>query len=625
MRRALLIGADPAGFVGEDAARARLVGIPDDLARVDAALARHGFAHRTIITGDAASRDGILAAFRELIAEASADDAVFVYYTGHGGLAINPDHGAVDPPEPRYFQYIVPSDHSHAKFRGIFSAELTAVVADLTAVTTNVTVALDCCHATGGLMGKRTYRTRAIPRPWAGNIAEFVVWLRQQGHDLSLAAQRVEGNPHALRLVACSAEETASEFDDPDGNRGGVMTTAFVEHLNAAAGVDPPPIWDALGKAIRATVVAEIPTQNPDVLGPTGRRLFTVDATETRDIFAMFVDAGFTFLRGGSVHGIRVGDRFLVLPLNVAAPDRELALAELEAELVATTITRVKRTDFSDRSPVPAGARAVRIVRTLRRHLVALDGSAADPALAAAIAASPRLAIAGSDEQDPLLATVTGDEQTITILDVDATPVRVLPAGNSSEHAQAIVGVLEQLARVRELLDLRSGEGPLALDPPGVEWAIVLPEGLQKLPHEGAELHAGDQFAAIVAQPGSRSIYVSILGVMPDRSIALLSASEPQGVNLAQGEQYVLGQDRAGLVVGIPIPWPDVVPAVPQPLELVVVATDFPVDLRPLAADLHDVNELIARVGKLVIHLGDEPAPRECRLAVVRRSARVAP
>jgi len=77
-RRALLIGSQTHGLEGVDA----------DVGRMSDALASRGFAITPCI-GAAATRDGILGAYEQLIAETQWLDAVCIYYSGHGGRVEN--------------------------------------------------------------------------------------------------------------------------------------------------------------------------------------------------------------------------------------------------------------------------------------------------------------------------------------------------------------------------------------------------------------------------------------------------------------------------------------------------------------------------------------------------------
>lgn len=590
-RRALLIGCPTFG----------LEGVEDDVDRVDVALRLYDFERRHV-TGPAATRDAILAALRRLIADTDADDAVLVYYSGHGGLAENRaarrivldgrPHAAI--PEPSRYQYIVPVDHGPGNFRGIFSAELSALLAELTAITTNVTVVLDCCHATGTALAPR-FRARAIPLPWAGDISEHLAWLRAQGYDLSMRATAVEGNPHAVRLVACAANQRAYEVaDDEHGTRGGLLTGAFVELLREVHG-GLPPSWDAIGKAIRERVRLKMSGQHPDVLGPKDRRLFTCEALARVDAFAYFEHNGEPRLRAGALHGIRTGDRFLVMPINAAVPDSDLALAELEADDVGAHVTRVKLSTRIGGAALPPGARAIRSHTEHRRHPVRVYGGGLFVApLTAAIAASPRLQLAASDE--PALAGITAAPSgALELRDDHGVLVRRDRADEDAWPALApIVRTLEQLARVRELLELRGADGPGFLSPPIVAWGRIRPDGVEWLPADGATLHAGDRLVVKITSACQLPIHASVLGVGVDRSITLQSAAMPHGVPLREGETYVLGRDSSGQLLGLPLQWPDHTDSSePQPLALTIVATDLPVDLRSLESGLHDARELL--------------------------------
>src|ERR1700730_6275885 len=101
-RRALLVGSQTAGLSGPEV----------DVERMRAALSALEFEVRACIGRDA-RRDGIIASYGELVADTAQGDAAVVYYSGHGGLAPNPDYTPLDSAEnfqPRFYQFIVPTD-----------------------------------------------------------------------------------------------------------------------------------------------------------------------------------------------------------------------------------------------------------------------------------------------------------------------------------------------------------------------------------------------------------------------------------------------------------------------------------------------------------------------------------
>ena len=594
MRRALLIGCQ----TGE------LVGVHHDLEIVDDALALPAFRfERRVIQKEAATRDGILAALRRLIDDSRPEDTVLLYYSGHGGLVPNPAHrpprgdGSPAPAlaEPATYQYIVPNDHRADAFRGIFRAELSALVAALTAVTRNVTVVLDCCHSSGITMadprGYPIYRPRGlevpkrVPLPWAADLAAHITWLKGQGYDLSAEAGHIEGNPYAVRLAACKASQRAHEYTDRDGRSGGLLTQAFVRRLRAIdeAGGEFPD-WIALGMAIDAEVREQIPGQHPEVSGPHTRRLFGVDAGDRTDIFAFAEEHGQPRLRGGWLHGIRRGDRFFIMPLEAGRPDRALALAEAEALDVEPAHSGLRLAPFPGRPPIPAGARAFRVDARLRRHPIRVAGD--DPSthatLLAAIAASPRLRPA--DDQEPALATVRAGPA-LALLDAEDRPLRHPHAlADAPDAIPDAIAALERLARASDLETLESGTGPNNLsNPPTISWGRVRGDRLEPLAAALPILAVGERiYVTVATPPRTRPLYVSILIIEVDRAIRRLTA-EAEGAEIFPGESRTFGADAAGQVRGVALRWSKHVPKdMHQPVTLVIVSSDLPLDLGSL-------------------------------------------
>lgn len=77
-RRGLLIGSRTKGPEGKE-----LEGTEIDVQMMAVVLKKYGF-DITRCIGSNATRDGILAAWQNLISATSADDAVVIHYSGHG-------------------------------------------------------------------------------------------------------------------------------------------------------------------------------------------------------------------------------------------------------------------------------------------------------------------------------------------------------------------------------------------------------------------------------------------------------------------------------------------------------------------------------------------------------------
>ena len=159
-KRALIIGSQTSG----------LSGVHNDVKSVDGLISSLGF-ETTVCVEQQASRQGILEGYEQLITDTEAGDAAFIFYSGHGGLAANPNYQAMTEagrPVPRYYQFIVPFDMDESTeddFRGVTSLELSVLLARLTEKTKNVTVMLDCCHA-ARMSRDLSLMPKALPKPW---------------------------------------------------------------------------------------------------------------------------------------------------------------------------------------------------------------------------------------------------------------------------------------------------------------------------------------------------------------------------------------------------------------------------------------------------------------------------
>lgn len=608
-RRALLLGSQTNG----------LRGVHSDVAAVDAFLAAREFERRVLLDADA-TRDGILAALRALVDDSADGDVIVLYYSGHGGRIANPQH-ASDSDEPRHYTCIIPFDHKPDDFRAIFSAELSVFLAELSLKTRNITVILDCCHAEHALAGE-TLVPKAIELPWRSDVEKHRDWLREQGYDLRARAEYAEGNPHVVRMAACKSSQSAYELVTAEGDAHGLMTDALLRVLSDAGDAAPP--WHAIAADVCARVTARYSTQEPLVLGPSERLLFDTIATPRTDVLTLRDREGVPYLSGGSLHGVALKSRYLLMPVNANRADRELALAEAEVVEVFTDRARVVL-EPRDGAPAPKpGTRAYLVDPQVRRHPVALVGLA-EPlgdALALRITASPRLRVQEPESTDPAMS-LRASEGGLTLHDRAGLAVRKPwppdPAP-TAEALQAIVEYAEQLARVDDLLDLPPAEGPTLLPmAPTLRWGRVGDVTSVFLPSAGARLQVSDRIYIRAASNSPVSVYVSILRIDVDRSIKVMTSGSPSGVELRPGETYTLGLDDLGQTFGVPLEWPAHVPTnTPQPVRFVAICTDLPIDLRSLESDAgtaalrRSLDELLDPQGRIV-HKGPESKPRSAR------------
>lgn len=566
-RRALLIGSQIAG----------LQGVHADVALMAEVLETAGFSARTL-TGSQAGRPGILAAYRELIEDCGDGDAALVYYSGHGGRLRNP-FASQDPDAPPYVQFIVPTDFDApgTAFAGILDEELALLQRELTMRTPNVTSILDCCHS-ARMSRDPALTPKALPRSGGHSWADIRDAYLRARDDPGASEIRRDGNPLAVRVVACAPEQSAYELDLPDGSRHGALTAMLARALAQADAARLT--WHQLLDVLRPAVMDLAALQRPEVEGPADRLLFSTGTREATGVLPVHVEAGTAYLTAAALFGLGVGDVYAVV---APGGDPAQALGTAVIETLAGDRARL-RLDGTDAARLPPGTEAYPRRVALARRPVAVRPPD-DPGrerVVAALGASPHLRIAAPGEAG-LLATVELAHGTAQLLDAHGEPLSP-PAALTDEALRSLDRGVQQLARAAHLRDLPPGTGPARLpDDVTVEYSLLAAGGPPPLAAAGEHLFDGDQLLVRIRNEGTEQRYVSLFDIGLRGTISLLSESEPSGLSLAPGDEQVLYRTPAGLT-GIELYWPDDLPAGgPRPESVIAVITDRPQDLRRLA------------------------------------------
>jgi Caspase domain len=275
--RAVVIGSEIEG----------LTGVGRDLDLVAELLSDRGFEIRRHEKGTA-TRDAIGLALRELAADTRPGDAVAVYYSGHGGRALD-----TEPPLAgglQAAQFIAPYDYPDTTaddFRGITALELSVHMAALSERTSNVTVLLDCCYSSR-MARHLDLVPKAIPHTTYVDVAAHLarVGIDELARGLG---RNVEGNPDVVRLVAAGPAQQAFEYQGPDGQVG--LFTEALHRLLTAAG-DTPLTWAAVARELRKWVQVLAPNQRPEAEGPASRLLFTTDVRSLTGVLTVATATG---------------------------------------------------------------------------------------------------------------------------------------------------------------------------------------------------------------------------------------------------------------------------------------------------------------------------------------------
>ena len=581
-RRAVLIGSETYGLRGCDA----------DVALMHEVLAATGFDAIEVRTGHDASRAGILDAFEQLVASIAADDAVLLYYSGHGARVVRPDFEERKAAGlPVHFQFVVPFDMDDSvpgDFRGVLSEELTAYQRRMTdrfhqlGAVPNVTTVLDCCHS--GYMARAV---DAMPKSVEPEAKGF----RMRGireHAAALGAETAAGglttNPDAVRVVACQPEQSAFEFPSARGGRHGALTDAFASVLEE---LGPAPVsWRVVGELIRRRVRALVPEQRPDLEGPGDRLVFSPDSLAQADALAISLVDDEPTIEAASILGISVGDEFRLV---IAGHDDTIGTAVVTR--VGGTGATLKITPDTAREALQSNALAVPTRLTVPKVQVFVDysGPAADE-FRDQLTESSRVKLA--TDQTSAVASVASEPDGLALLDQVGERWRTDAFPDDVAGHRRLVREIESIAVGHRLLDLPSGEDTNALGPAvSIEFGVIDNGQRAVRPTRGERLQAGTPVFLTMrnTSPDPLFVWVFDVGVSGRSSLLTNAASSGTMLGAAGAEDDTL--DLWG-AKGEPLFWPPDVPAVaalgtepPGRWEtFVVLAADQRGDLSSLAS-----------------------------------------
>jgi hypothetical protein len=562
MRKALLIGAQTNG----------LTGVLHDVAAVRQVLDRRGFRIEEL-TGPAASRDGILEAYRKLIADARGDDAVVVYYSGHGGLLPPPDGGNPGlgaPPRPE-LQFIVPDDYDDSTdgdFRGITGVELSVLLARLTSITPNATVLLDCCHA-AHMSRTSIRRIKSLLRGPAAPPRATYEGVRAHIAGLNGSFRDPVSNPYAVRLVACSPLQSAWEGPNRDGVQMGLFTDGLCRALEATEGMRVN--WSTLVDVVRRDIQTFVLTQRPEAEGPSTRMPFETDQIEPLAALPVVVTGpGRIVLLGAPLLDVQVGDEFIVTP----------GAATATVDGLAPMAARAALRSARGQSGVPDGARAHRTRAAAPALPVRLPETGPGADLRQAMKPWPliRPAEAGEETSIEVVAEAGG---ALVVRDGAGPLHRPHPA--TPEGMRQILGNLQRLAQATALRRI-GADAAVRLDHRVVvEWGQVGAGGEETFPRTGALVHVdrAERLFFRLRNDGTDPVYVSLVDIGISSRVAVLTAADPGGYRLAAGATYTYGRDEhTGRLVGDEVVWPQGIDATyARPETVLVLVSDEPVDV----------------------------------------------
>ena len=370
-------------------------------------------------------------------------DRILIYYSGHGDEKLLTGRSV-------WREALVP--HNDQDIEYLFDVEINALINAIAARTSDLTIALDCCHSAGAIRDLSDIDAQGEIRALASDDAPIAPPdLAALGVDSSSADDRGLGlhllqtpAPSYLVVAACQPDEKAAEgaqsLNEP---AHGVFTHSLLSLLNGKdadqrAQLRWADIWpELLAKVAERNAALGRRRQHPWMIGESARRVFGGD-WEPMDVGYRISDEadGRYEIGAGRLMGITEGAELAVYgrePLefkSIGSPEDKpvgrLTVTKAEpARAIATTIDAA--------FVLPEGARA-RLVKPGQTERLRVSLKPEDATLLAQL------------EQSPLLAIVPATAPDADV-EVIAQPDRGWIIGNDTERVLAVVppGELEAL------------------------------------------------------------------------------------------------------------------------------------------------------------------------------------
>lgn len=494
MKYALLIGCAHMGLTGPDT----------DVIRMEQVLRAREF-QITTLTGDQASRPQILHHLTQLCVSLTPEACVVIYFSGHGGLL------HAQTPEERslasYVQFLVPTDMAVDHFTGITQFELSQCLAQFTSITSNVTLILDCCHATRFVRSEAdNRRIRALK--FDGLVEKRHHLFQQASRALSLR------NPQIVGVFACGTLQPAYEYQDLSGEYYGIFTKALCTALGAHS---DHVSWSHLGQWIREFVLFSTGTQRPDLAGPVARIPFQ-NQTLPRHTFSFFYQGSQPALRAGHLHGVREGDTFQLGHKDEAAIAQVSQVFESHSHLMWTE---------SSPALIPPGMQAQRLHSLFPRYQVICTSAALDNIL---------------EETYELCTEASASTPIARITELSFT-------WQLEAYGQIIIQtsdperLLEALAHLANARKLRLLETPETNTGQMLQWGTRTGGQIQELPKEGATLNNGDPIYISYHNTRTQPVFLNLFNIDLYGHVTLLNTDQRSGSLLVAGELAYFGYD----------------------------------------------------------------------------------
>lgn len=503
------------------------------------AAPRTGALHEIGVPEELPTLANMRAALARLGSDAvSAEDRVFVYYSGHGTQCL-----VVDKEGRRFSrEALLPKDKkSGAEYRLLFDWELNALIARIASRTPAVTVILDCCCAAGAtrdVVSKASTSDRFWPTPGVYELSADEAAVRGPIRGVVAALGAVQ---RCQVASACRDDQRARESVGEGARAHGELTRALVTRLDAVPDGELQDLrWGRIWRAVEAAVRETNPRQSPWLSGSFGRRVFGFGPEEDGDPgYAIFQCVAGYRIDAGTLAGVTPGAEIGVYGPDPGVFPRLGSAEDLAARKGVIRVTGAERSGCTGVAVQPFAlpdAPRGRLVRAGEASRLRVALSVEDKDLAEQLRSSSLIELVGEVESDLTLVRLqnggwalvddvhgTGEkpnEPVLAVIPSDCLEV----SRNVVEHYRDYVLPLRMARTCRDLPGLLRlwlldcGDETIA---PDTAQSPDLPQ-MKPGEHAPYEIADGGRVAITVENAAAMTLYVSLFDCAASGRVLLL-------------------------------------------------------------------------------------------------------
>lgn len=305
-----------------------------------------------VLKDEEATRQGIIDGFRHHLCQASSNDVVLFYYSGHGSQENAPPEFWEWQPE-KVNETLVCYDSRSEGGWDLADKELAKLISEVAQNNPHITLILDCCHSGSGT--RDPFQETAV-REFDADVRtrplESFIFSPQEIRDIGFAERNLSNQQKSgwniprgkhILFASCQNFQTAKEYR-VDGEHRGAFCYFLTQTLQQTQG---NLTYRDLFKRVDALVRSKVKQQSPQLEATDSQeldQLFLGGALQTRHpYYTVSHDKQYGWIiDGGAVHGVprpQAGETMHLALFTITTPNADLQ--KLKNKIAEARVTEV--------------------------------------------------------------------------------------------------------------------------------------------------------------------------------------------------------------------------------------------------------------------------------------------